>query len=123
MTAGETMAISTLNYPNNYTNNEKCTYGFICTTKNVKTLTMNFTTFDVEASNNCTNDVVKVFDGTRLDSPILARMCGKRANLNPKPVFKSSSPKFMVQFNTNDKITGTGFEVAVSCPCKIACLL
>lgn len=114
---GETMVVSTLNYPGNYTNNAKCFYGIICSAKNVK-LTMNFTAFDVEPSTNCSNDVVIIHDGTRLDSPVLDRICGARASLKKAPIYVSSGVKFLLQFHTNDKITRKGFQAAVSCPCK-----
>ena len=116
MAADETMTVSTLNYPDNYTNSEKCFFGFICTTKNTK-LNMTFDTFNVESSANCSKDMAVVYDGNRVDSPVMGKLCGPKSGLG-RTAFRASSSKMLLRFHTDATVTDKGFQVTVSCPGK-----
>ena len=116
MTQDEEMTVSTINFPDNYTTNKRCFYGFICQTKNTR-LNMTFTDFDVESSTNCSKDVAIVRDGTNIKSPIMGRLCGPKSGL-ARTHFTASGSRMLITFTSDSTITDRGFRVTVACPRK-----
>lgn len=104
--------ISTPSYPtHNYENNKNCEW-------NIKTdpshsLLFQFTDFDIESSDNCTKDVVEVYDPTT--KTVKWRGCGNE--LPALNIFQSSRNELNVRLLTDDTVTAKGFKGNFSTLC------
>ena len=67
---------------------------------------INFKSFDIERSANCSKDYVMIQDGVQATSPVLGKFCG---NEIPAGV-NSTGHDLMVIFVSDGKNNGKGFE-------------
>lgn len=114
--SGSNGIIQTPNYPSqNYENKKNCEW-------NIKSdpshsLTFQFTDFDLESSDNCTKDVVEIYDP--VFDKLLWRGCGNQ--LPNQTVFKSQYNELNVRLRTDDTVTAKGFKgnFSINCGARI----
>ncbi|KAK7092469.1 low-density lipoprotein receptor 2-like [Littorina saxatilis] len=100
-----TGTVQSPNFPNNYTNGLSCVY--VIKAPDGYRVTLNFTSFDVEAVPNCLSDFVEVRDGDNEDAPRIGqRMC----NTSPPSTRRSFHNNLWVKFVTNNNGTRAGFS-------------
>lgn len=85
---------------NDYGSNSHCSW--LITPEGAYTVTLNFTAFNTEA----TNDVVNVYDGNSEDAPLLGSFSG---NTIPSSITSSGGAMF-IQFVTNNNTTAAGWS-------------
>ncbi|XP_059827436.1 cubilin [Hypanus sabinus] len=99
-------AITSPLYPNNYSNNQNCSW-IIQAQKPFKHVTISFTDLAIENNGaNCSADVLQILDGDKLTAPSVGRYCG---NTIPYATTSSSNALF-VNFISNDVISFRGFR-------------
>lgn len=103
--------IYSANYPKNYPHGQNCEW-FIEVDKN-HAINLTFTDFDIEDTTNCTDDYVKVFDGSTRDDRILGTFC--RNELPPSII--SSGHKILVVMRSDSLIAAKGFKAQFSRTC------
>ncbi|XP_022107899.1 cubilin-like isoform X2 [Acanthaster planci] len=99
-----TGTLSSPNYPNHYDHNRVCTWTITVDFGHAITLTI--TDFDVEASNNCNFDALKVYSGTDANGQLLAQIC--HTQTSPQQISTTGRNMF-VYFRTDSSINGRGF--------------
>ncbi|XP_041372182.1 cubilin-like [Gigantopelta aegis] len=99
------------NYPNAYNHNAECVWTI--TVSQGDTLTLTFTTFDLETGTTCSYDFVEIRDGISPDSNSLGRFCGRD---NPAPVQSTGNQMYIV-FSSDASITGVGFQAMWNVAC------
>lgn len=109
--------INSQNYPKNYEANSKCEW--LLQTEDSHSIIFQFTDFDIEASDNCTKDVVRIYDGAvQNNNTLLFRSCGNMVGANRtgfanRPL-KSTSNSMLVVFESNDNFEAKGFSAQYS---------
>ncbi|XP_071960612.1 uncharacterized protein [Antedon mediterranea] len=98
-------------FPGKYDSNLKCSW-LIHTDNNQ--ITLEFTSFDVEAATGCYYDYVEVFDGNSNNDRSLGRFCGPQ---NPPPLTASGNMLF-VEFKSDSSINKGGFSANYSEGCS-----
>lgn len=81
---------------------------------NAATVTLTFPFFDVEAGSNgsvCDYDVVRIFDGSTVNSPLLGEFC----NNNLPSSITSTTGSVTIQFESDVAVTNPGFEIDWLC--------
>ncbi|XP_046466404.1 cubilin [Neodiprion pinetum] len=106
-----TGVISSPNYPNNYPRNRNCEWLIQMPPNHHVNLT--FTEFDVEHTGNCTDDYVRIYDGSTRDAPILGSYCG---NSNP-PTQISYDNELLVVLRSDSYVTSKGFSATYNMAC------
>lgn len=105
--------INSQNYPKNYESNSRCEW--LLQTEDSHSIILQFTDFDIERSNNCTKDVVRIYDGvSSTNSSLLLTSCGNMVNSNStgfgnRPL-KSTSNSMLVVFESDDNFESKGFS-------------
>ncbi|XP_076436087.1 cubilin-like isoform X2 [Babylonia areolata] len=102
-TSNLTGTVQSLNFPNNYPDNQNCVYTIRAPSGYQVTLT--FTDFDLEVEEECGYDYLEIRDGGQT-SPILGRHCGASP---PAPV-RSSGSRMWIRFKTDSSVTKRGFK-------------
>uniref|UniRef100_A0A0B7BPM5 CUB domain-containing protein n=1 Tax=Arion vulgaris TaxID=1028688 RepID=A0A0B7BPM5_9EUPU len=90
-----------------YESNLHCEWWIFVNDNKVVSLTI--TGLDIEASQDCSRDSLKVYDGLNKDDPLLGTFCGR--TLPQQPIWASSNVIFVV-FETDDLISGRGFNAS-----------
>lgn len=94
-------------YPLKYPNFMSCIW--VITVPEGKRMKLNFQYFDVEWSENCDKDYVKVFDGLHPTSILKKTLCGSSSNLREETY--SSGRQMVVQFHSDgDNNDNYGFK-------------
>ncbi|KAM9307657.1 cubilin [Gastrophryne carolinensis] len=91
------------NYPDTYPNNRECVYTI--TAEVNKQIMLNFTSFKLHWSTDCTGDFVEIRDGGYATSPFLGRFCKESP-----PLVISHSNKLWIKFRSDSSITNAGFS-------------
>lgn len=104
---------SSQNYPNNYESKSHCEW--LIRTEPSHSISLKFNDFDLQNSDNCTADAVRVYDGPekRADK-LLLQMCGNEIRNGTgfdKPL-KSESNEMLIVMDTDDDFESKGFAVA-----------
>ncbi|XP_044765339.1 LOW QUALITY PROTEIN: cubilin-like [Coccinella septempunctata] len=97
--------IETPNYPKDYPNNAECRWVIASPEGSHMTLT-SANRFHLEESIGCANDYVEIFDWKNGQWASLGKYCGRQF-----PQLTSSGNKMLIVFRSNDKISGSGFQV------------
>ncbi|XP_034489715.1 cubilin homolog [Drosophila innubila] len=106
---GEQNSSYTFNkYVGQYANDLDCSFVFIAPAG--YHLSVEFRSFHVEGSSNCSADFLEFRDGAGPFADDIGTFCGQ--DLPPK--LTSSRHTFFMRFVTNDRITDTGFELVVT---------
>ncbi|GLG98263.1 Cubilin homolog [Gryllus bimaculatus] len=101
------------NFPNNYDPHDDCLW-YIEVEKN-HVVQLSFLTFDLEMSNNCTYDYVKVFDGNSTESPEIATLCG---NVLPNITsYRSTGNTMVLRMKADGSLNGPGFSANYTTAC------
>ncbi|XP_053545306.1 astacin-like metalloendopeptidase [Bombina bombina] len=96
-------SIQSMNYPSHYSNNVNCVW-LIRTPYNKVILT--FKHFDVQYSENCEADYIKVYDGASKDSPVLL---DKTCVMQLPYELTASTNMMLLEFVTDGSNTASGF--------------
>ncbi|XP_029168402.1 cubilin-like [Nylanderia fulva] len=96
--------IHSANYPQNYPSGQNCEWLIEVDRNHLVNLT--FLDFDMENSRNCTDDYVKIFDGSTKDDPLLGTQCGNQL----PPPYISTSNQMLVTMRTDTMISAKGFK-------------
>ncbi|XP_054002675.1 cubilin [Hylaeus anthracinus] len=99
------------NYPQNYPYKLNCEW-LIQVDKNY-VVNFTFLDFDIEHTNNCTDDYVEIYDGPTKDSPLMARLC---KNMLPPP-YVASSNEMLVVMRSDGIISAKGFKARYNRAC------
>ncbi|XP_072335393.1 cubilin-like [Scyliorhinus torazame] len=90
------------NYPRNYPNNAKCTwYIFVDSDERIQLM---FIDIQLEVTPGCSDDYVKIYDGSSTNSPVLSTIC-----TGSNRAFTSSSNAMTIHFQSDSQNTGPGF--------------
>ena len=89
--------------PSDYQNNNDCQW-LISPTETVSKITLSFITFSTEA----TNDIVTIYDGNSISSPVLATFSGSTL---PGSITSTGS-EMLVRFQTNGSVTNSGWKAS-----------
>lgn len=92
-------------WPNVYPHNADCSI-IIRTPKN-NTVSLFFTSFDLESHTSCNYDFLEVRNGSTDDAPLLGRYCGTTL---PNPVFAGAHQLFL-RFRSDASNARNGFEI------------
>lgn len=117
--------INSQNYPKNYESNSKCEW--LLQTEDSHSIIFQFTDFDIEASDNCTHDVVRIYDGAvQNNNTLLFQSCGNMAGSNStgfgnRPL-KSTSNSMLVVLESNGGFEAKGFSAQYSMVCVCVCV-
>ncbi|XP_067869413.1 cubilin isoform X2 [Heterodontus francisci] len=99
-------AITSPLYPNNYSNNQNCSW-IIQAQEPFNHVTVSFTDFAIEnRSTNCSADALQILDGDNYAAPSIGRYCG---DIIPHPI-TSFSDALLVNFISNNVRSGKGFR-------------
>uniref|UniRef100_A0A8B9GL35 Cubilin n=1 Tax=Amazona collaria TaxID=241587 RepID=A0A8B9GL35_9PSIT len=101
--SGESGVISSPNYPEPYSNLNRCSW--LLEAPEGETITLTFTAFHVENHSLCKWDSVTILNGGSPGSPVIGKYCG---NSSPGTI-RSGSSKLVVIFNSDHSIQGGGF--------------
>ncbi|XP_078405740.1 ovochymase-2 [Cetorhinus maximus] len=99
--------IQSMQFPQQYSSNAQCQWLIQAPENHM--IKLEFEDFEVELSNNCSNDLVKVHD-TWTESNQSVKLCG----LSPPPPVFCNSTAMMVQFNSDGIQELKGFRATVS---------
>ncbi|XP_073483588.1 scavenger receptor cysteine-rich domain-containing protein DMBT1 [Aquarana catesbeiana] len=99
--------ITSPNFPNNYSSNSFCIWE-IETARGYR-VELTFTHFQLETSNNCVYDWVKVYDGHPQNTTLLATLC-----YPSNYTYSSSSNVISIEFKSDSSIEMSGFRAAFS---------
>ncbi|XP_012062648.1 PREDICTED: cubilin [Atta cephalotes] len=103
--------IHSANYPQNYPHIVNCEW--LLEVDNNHLVNLTFLDFDVENSKNCSDDFVKIFDGSTKNDPLLGTHCGNQL----PPVYVSSSNQMLVVMQSDSIISAKGFKAQYSRAC------
>lgn len=92
-------------FPALYTNMLSCSW--IISGIYGSTISIEFSSFDIENNVKCRYDYVEIRDGDKVTSPLLGRYCGNML----VPSFTSTGSKMRIDFITDQYQTGTGFRI------------
>ncbi|KAM8807899.1 embryonic protein UVS.2-like [Eudromia elegans] len=99
-------SFSSVNYPSPYPNNSYCLWLIRIPQNKVF---LQFETFDLQLSSDCSSDYVKIYNGNSKNSPVLLdKFCGK----GPLPSLVASGSSMLIEFSSDDNITATGFRAS-----------
>ncbi|XP_078077024.1 ovochymase-2 isoform X5 [Mustelus asterias] len=99
--------IQSMQFPQQYSNNAHCRWLIQAPENHV--IKLEFEDFEVELSNNCSNDLVTVRD-TWIETNQSVKLCG----LSPPPPVFSNGTAMIVQFSSDDVQDLKGFRAVVS---------
>ncbi|KJH43150.1 CUB domain protein [Dictyocaulus viviparus] len=103
--------ISSPNYPNNYPNNQNCTWHFVTTPGHRLTLT--FSSFRIEEHSQCKYDSASIYDGGDTNALLVGTFCGAV----PPPMFMSSMNQIFLLFTSDASVSRQGFEINYASVC------
>ncbi|KAK2531299.1 Cubn [Columba livia] len=101
--SGESGVISSPNYPEPYSNMNRCSW--LLEAPEGDTITLTFTAFHVEHHSLCKWDSVTILNGGSPGSPVIGKYCG---NTSPGTI-RSGSSKLVVIFNSDHSVQRGGF--------------
>ncbi|XP_076174105.1 cubilin isoform X2 [Ptiloglossa arizonensis] len=107
----DTGIIHSTNYPQNYPHRQNCEW-LLQVDKNY-VINITFLDFDIEHTENCTDDYVQIYDGPTKDSPLMATLC--RNDLPPPYV--STANEMLVVMKTDSIISAKGFKAQYTRAC------
>ncbi|XP_033109887.1 fibrillin-2-like [Anneissia japonica] len=99
-------------FPGKYESDMKCSW--LIHTDNSNRITLDFTSFDVEAASDCYYDYVEVFDGSSNNDRSLGKFCGPET---PRDLTASGNMLF-VEFKTDSSVEKGGFSANFSEGCS-----
>lgn len=103
--------ITSMHYPNNYESHSHCEW--LIRTEPSHAISLLFNDFDLQISENCSADVVKVYEGSeKRDDKVLLQVCGN-GNQNGtgfgKPLISETS-ELLVVMDSDDSFESKGFS-------------
>ena len=102
--SGKSFYIESPNYPLRYPHNEVCRNTIRANYGNRITLTMEH--FDLELSENCTKDHLKIYERAISNSTLRSTRCGNNATR-----YVSESDFIYLVFKSDSAISGTGYRI------------
>jgi len=104
---------------NNYSNDESSVITFTTAVPGNR-LKATFLSFGIEASPDCANDWLKVYDGVATTDPLIGVFCG--SELPPLMLSSNARGALTFEFFSNGEITGTGWQVLLECDSNVGIL-
>lgn len=106
--------ISSINYPNNYESNSHCEW--LIRTEPSHTISFLFNDFDLQNTDNCTDDVVRVYDGSnKRDDKLLLKACGnENKGIGFEKPLRSDSNELLVVMDADASFESKGFAATYS---------
>ncbi|XP_010219070.1 PREDICTED: cubilin-like, partial [Tinamus guttatus] len=101
--SGEGGVISSPNYPEPYSNLNRCSW--LLEAPEGETITLTFTAFHLESHSLCKWDSLTILNGGSPGSPVIGQYCGSRS----PGTIQSGSNKLVVIFNSDHSVQGGGF--------------
>ncbi|XP_066506067.1 deleted in malignant brain tumors 1 protein-like [Hoplias malabaricus] len=89
-------------YPSNYPDFSNC--GWRISSPGTKNIRLTFIFVDVEESDDCPFDAIRVYDGPSTSSNLLGKLCGNKTR-----TFKSSRNDLSIVFSSDESGNGQGF--------------
>ena len=102
--AGTSSSIDSPNYPFRYPNNDRCQNSIRATYGN--RITLNMEHFDLERSENCMKDSLKIYEGSISNSTLASTRCG-----NDTTRYVSKSNLIYLVFRSDASISRTGYRI------------
>lgn len=98
--------ISSPNYPKNYEADTTCEW--LLLTEPAHSMTLKFMDFDIERSENCIHDSVKIYSGrAQHEDKLIQTLCGNE--INTTSLIKSSTNEMLVVMQTDSSFEAKGF--------------
>ncbi|NXD11879.1 CUBN protein, partial [Nothocercus nigrocapillus] len=101
--SGESGVISSPNYPEPYSNLNRCSW--LLEAPEGETITLTFTAFHLESHSLCKWDSLTILNGGSPGSPVIGQYCGSQS----PGTIQSGSNKLVVIFNSDHSVQGGGF--------------
>ncbi|NWX82451.1 CUBN protein, partial [Nothoprocta pentlandii] len=101
--SGESGVISSPNYPEPYSNLNRCSW--LLEAPEGQTITLTFTAFHLESHSLCKWDSLTILNGGSPGSPVIGQYCGSQS----PGTIQSGSNKLVVIFNSDHSVQGGGF--------------
>ncbi|KAF2368216.1 EGF-like domain, partial [Trinorchestia longiramus] len=92
-------------YPSQYPPSRTCVWTI--TAPPNRQIALNFATFDVGRSSDCSDDYVEIRNGVHATSPLLTRVCGRNITV---PEILSHSQHLFIKMVSNGYYSGGGFQ-------------
>ncbi|XP_069122184.1 cubilin-like [Argopecten irradians] len=92
----------------NYTNSQECIWVISNQNFTDTSISVSFSSFQLEAHQNCYFDFVEIREGNSATSPLIGKYCG---NTQMPPQIFSPSPYLWVRFRTDRNIVDRGFSL------------
>ncbi|XP_059488336.1 cubilin-like isoform X2 [Neocloeon triangulifer] len=96
--------IQSPNYPRSYAIDLDCIY--LIQVESGQQISLNFTTFELENSSDCSFDYVEIRNGPSGTSPLIGTYCGS----TKPPVIPSHTNFLWIRFHTDNSLTAKGFR-------------
>ena len=95
------------NYPSPYPNNARCRYKIAL--PGGTNIRLHIQNIDLETSQNCINDNLRIYDGMNASATKLAKICNSS---DSGRMFNSSGNHLFLVFKTDSKVIKTGFKAS-----------
>lgn len=102
-----------MNYPNNYESNSHCEW--LIRTEPTHSISFTFNDFDLQKTDNCSADVVRIYDGSqKRDDNILLQICGNDIHNGTgfDTPLKSKTNELLVVMDTDNAFESKGFAAS-----------
>ena len=98
--------IQSPDYPNSYPDNMKCIYDINAAYGNI---ILNFTSFELEASDGCKKDWIKIYDGSISNDTLVQTRCG-----NDRTPYITTALRVLIVFHSDMAVARKGFRIGFS---------
>ncbi|XP_011500246.1 PREDICTED: cubilin-like, partial [Ceratosolen solmsi marchali] len=109
---GQTGVIHSVNYPKNYPHNQNCEWLIIVDVNHAVNVT--FVDLDLEKSRNCSDDYIKIYDGNKVEAPLLGKHC---QSVDLLPSYISSGNQMLIIMRTDSFVSAKGFKAYYNRTC------
>ncbi|KAL5234243.1 hypothetical protein ACI65C_001653 [Semiaphis heraclei] len=103
---GQTITITSPNYPNNYNQNRNCAWSVVLPDGENVYIRFN----DIDLDSSCDNNYVIIHDGPSPESPVLGKYCG---NILPQNLVATSNELWIVFSSEKAKSNRKGFNLTL----------
>ncbi|XP_022177373.1 cubilin-like [Myzus persicae] len=103
---GQTITITSPNYPNNYKQNTNCAWSVVLPDGENVYIRFN----DIDLDSSCDNNYVIIYDGPSPESPVLGKYCG---NILPQNLVATSNELWVVFSSETGKNNRKGFNLTL----------
>ena len=98
--------IQSPDYPNSYPDNMRCIYDL---NADYGKIVLNFTSFELEASDGCKKDWIKIYNGSISSDTLVQTRCG-----NDTTPYITTALRILIVFHSDMAVARKGFRIGFS---------